>query len=87
MNEADRRFVQFCEEVNQRALQVMAAASNAGAERAAGMALSLSDFASDRREAVRMQHERSSSGSYDLSTLAVNAAAPSNSETGYEDRG
>jgi hypothetical protein len=75
-------YIFFCREVEVRARKVFGAAGNGRSEVAALLALDLVQFVMDARHQAKMQQE--TAGGYDLATLKVDAAAPSNSETGWE---
>jgi hypothetical protein len=80
--EADRRFEELCNEVRRQCGRIYGAAGNGNAEKAADLALALSDYVSTVKQSRLMQLERA--GGYDLSALQVHADTQSNSETGWE---
>lgn len=82
ITEAEQKYIRLCEEVNQRARRVNAAALNANADRAATMALALCDFVCDEKQAILMRSERADG--YDLAALKVNADTLTYSETYVE---
>jgi hypothetical protein len=80
-------FDELCKEVNRRALRIYGQAGNGQSEKAAELAIELSDYISTQRQQVLMQQEQTAPGRFDLTALKVNASVGSDSETGYEDRG
>lgn len=84
ITEAEQKYIRLCEEVNERILHVYGAAGRGYNERAADLALALSDFVCDEKQAILMRHERTSAGAYDLAALKVNADTLTYSETYVE---
>jgi hypothetical protein len=72
----------FVKAVEAMAKTIYGAAGNNNAHKAALLAGDLVQFAMTQRHQQKMQQE--TAGGYDLATLKVDAAAPSNSETGWE---
>jgi hypothetical protein len=75
-------YTAFIREVEERAKRVYGAAGNDNAYKAGILAAELVQFVMDARHQAKMQQE--TAGGYDLTALRVDAAAPSNSETGWE---
>ena len=82
--EADRRFLELCQEVRRRAMRVYGAAGNGNADKAANLAIDLADYVGTQRQQFLMQQEQSAPDAYSLAALRVDTAVPSNSETGWE---
>ena len=88
--EIEREYLEFCELMRKDAMTLMAMAHNKRDHDAiANYALGVADTANARAHQYRMQKERAgrTAGAYDLAALRVDTTVPSDSETGFEDRG
>ncbi len=81
--ELETAYLALCKRVEQDGRKIMGKAGAGYADAAAVAALALVDHAVDCRQQYQMQQEQTA-GAYDLGALRVDAAAASNSETGWE---